>query len=269
MARQSRQLSESGIHHVMLRGINRQAILLDDEDREWFLRCVVTVKPLSGCRVLAYCLMTNHVHLVIRTGEEEVGQVMKRIGVRYASWHNRKYGRVGHLFQDRFKSRPVDDDTYLLTLLRYVWNNPVTAGIVKHPHQYKWSSARLLGRPGGVIDEADLLALVPADTLRQLAAAPSPDGWVPTWSAHGRTLLTDSDAAGAVGQICDVLGIAAIDELSPTMQTRAVADLLEHGLSLRQISRLTGLGRGTVARVASQEAEWRRMIPPDGAARGA
>jgi REP element-mobilizing transposase RayT len=253
----------------MLRGINKQGILIDDEDREWFLRCVVTVKRLSGCRVLAYCLMTNHIHLVIRTGEENVGQVMKRIGVRYASWHNRKYGRVGHLFQDRFKSRPVDDDTYLITLLRYVWNNPVEAGIVRYAHQYKWSSVRLLGRPDEVIDEAELLTLVPSDTLAQLASGPPPDGWVPMWSPRTRTPVTRVDAAGAVREICDALHVDAVDELTPTMRDRAVSDLLERGLSIRQIATLTGLGRATVGRIASEEAEWRRASPPESSARSA
>ena len=68
--------------------------------------------------MLAYCLMTNHVHLVVRTTCEPLAIVMKRLGVRYAGWFNRKYGRVGHLFQDRFRSRRVDTDEYLLTLLR-------------------------------------------------------------------------------------------------------------------------------------------------------
>lgn len=77
--------------------------------------------------------MTNGVHLVVRTTREPLAIVMKRLGPRFAGWFNRKYGRVGHLFQDRFRSRPVDTDEYLLTLLRYVWANPVQAGLATRP----------------------------------------------------------------------------------------------------------------------------------------
>ena len=98
MARRARQRAESGIYHVMLRGVNRDAIFLEDADRERFLRALTLTREASGCRVLAYCLMTNHVHLVLRTGDEPLGAAVKRLCVRYAGWFNHKYGRVGHLF---------------------------------------------------------------------------------------------------------------------------------------------------------------------------
>ncbi len=110
MTRQARRLAESGIYHVMLRGVNRDAVFLEDEDREWFLHALAATKEASGSVVLAYCLMSNHVHLILRTPGEAIGKVLQRLGVRYAGWFNRKYGRVGHLFQDRFMSLPVEDD---------------------------------------------------------------------------------------------------------------------------------------------------------------
>ncbi len=113
MPRRARQLSESGIYHVMLRGVNRDVVFLEDEDRERFLFALRAARDASACKVLAFCLMDNHVHLVLRTGIEPIGSTVRRIGVRYAGWFNRKYDRVGHLFQDRFKSVPVDDDAHL------------------------------------------------------------------------------------------------------------------------------------------------------------
>ena len=89
MARHARQPSESGIHHVMLRGVNRGLIFRDDEDRERFLHFLTIAKSLSDCRILAYCLMSNHVHLVVRIGSEDLGQMIKRLSVRYVGWHNR------------------------------------------------------------------------------------------------------------------------------------------------------------------------------------
>jgi REP element-mobilizing transposase RayT len=102
-------LAESGVYHVMMRGVNKDAIFLEDEDRVRFLHALTLTKQASGCIVLAYCLMTNHVHLVLQTPDEPISLVMKRLGVRYVGWFNRKYSRVGHLFQDRFASIRVED----------------------------------------------------------------------------------------------------------------------------------------------------------------
>lgn len=91
MPRRARPLSQSGIYHVMVRGVNHDAIFLEDEDRERFLVALARTKEASGCRVLVYCLMSNHVHLLLRIGPEPISAVMKRLGVRYAGWFNHKY----------------------------------------------------------------------------------------------------------------------------------------------------------------------------------
>ena len=90
--------------------------------------------------IYAYCLMDNHVHLLINEGDDEIGKIMKRINISYAYYFNKKYGRIGHLFQDRFKSEGIDSDAYLLSVVRYIHNNPVKAGLVKNIEEYKWSS---------------------------------------------------------------------------------------------------------------------------------
>ena len=98
MARTARKLCESNIYHVMLRAVNRQQIFLDEEDREFFLHILVQCREISQFSVYAYCLMGNHVHLLLQTGEEPLPQVMKRIGTRFVVWYNAKYSRTGHLF---------------------------------------------------------------------------------------------------------------------------------------------------------------------------
>ena len=127
MARQARVVSGTGIYHVMMRGINRQNIFEDEEDYTRFLELLLQMvcpvddngHPLpSRCTFYAYCLMTNHVHLLIRDGAESLAAVIKRIGVSYAQYYNKKYIHFGHLFQDRFKSEPVNDNGYFFTLLR-------------------------------------------------------------------------------------------------------------------------------------------------------
>lgn len=139
MARQARKRSNTGIYHVFLRGIDKRDIFLDDEDRETFINNIIKAKKLGNFLILGYCLMDNHVHILIKENEE-IGTSIKRILVGYVGWHNNKYERTGHLFQNRFKSEPVETDSYLITVLRYIHQNPIKAGLVKKIEDYTWSS---------------------------------------------------------------------------------------------------------------------------------
>lgn len=248
MSRHPRRLSESGIYHVMLRGINRDTIFLEDEDRRWFLQCLSVTKELSGCQVLAYCLMPNHVHLVIRTGCEPVGVVLKRLGVRYAGWFNHKYGRVGHLFQDRFRSKPVEDDAYLATVLRYVWNNPVEGGLAVRAEDYPWSSRRLLGEKGTLVDEAALQHLVdPSALVGDAIVDPFPE---PGSRKPGRPPRHSQEAASRL--LCEAARIATPREfrlLDRARQREAVCELRARGVSYRQIGALVGRSAASVRRL--------------------
>jgi REP element-mobilizing transposase RayT len=140
MPRRGRKLSVSQTYHVMVRGNERRNIFLDDEDRTRFIDTLHVKGQADKFTLYAYCLMDNHVHLLIGEGTDDISKIMKRINVSYAYYFNRKYHRIGHLFQDRFKSEGIEDDTYLLSVIRYIHNNPVRANIVKHAGEYKWSS---------------------------------------------------------------------------------------------------------------------------------
>jgi putative transposase len=140
MPRVARIKSKSKIYHIMIRGINQQNIFTDDEDDEKFLAIFDTYCKKMACEIYAYCLMGNHIHLLIREGKETLSNTMKRIGVSYVYWYNWQYSRKGHLFQDRYKSEAVEDDTYFLTVLRYIHQNPLKAGLINDIASYKWSS---------------------------------------------------------------------------------------------------------------------------------
>ncbi|MBS4212875.1 REP-associated tyrosine transposase [Neobacillus rhizophilus] len=142
MPRSARVKSMSGVYHIMWRGANRQEIFHDDEDCNRFLDILAKYKRESELEIYAWCLMGNHVHLLLREGKEDISNTMKRIGVSYASYYNWKYDTTGHLFQGRFKSENVEDNRYLLTVTRYIHQNPVKAGIVDRPNEWKWSSCR-------------------------------------------------------------------------------------------------------------------------------
>ncbi|MFZ5642576.1 MAG: transposase [Bacillota bacterium] len=166
MPRHRREKSKSGYYHVMIRGNERRNIFLQEEDK---LRFLETVKEKQGDRffLLAYCLMDNHVHLLLREGKEDVARVMKRITVSYVYYFNKKYKRVGHLFQDRYRSEVVEQDRYILALVRYIHQNPVKAGMVKRAGEYKWSSYQSYLKEdepiAGILEKETVLGLFSAD----------------------------------------------------------------------------------------------------------
>ncbi|HQZ00447.1 MAG TPA: transposase [Propionicimonas sp.] len=250
MPRQARQLVESGIYHVMLRGVNRDAIFLEDEDRERFLYALARVHELSGCVVLAYCLMTNHVHLVLRSVDEPIGDVVKRLGVRYAGWFNGKYGRVGHLFQDRFKSVGVETDAHLLALVRYVWNNPVEAGLTTRPQDYPWSSHRLLESDSALVRAEDLRKLLPPDALTAecVPCIGVVEGFEQARKGRPR-LHTDAGVARLIEQVCGITTANEFGDLDLRAQRRIVRELRTRSVPYEQIAKATGMSASSVRRL--------------------
>ena len=145
MSRGPRILSNSGIYHLISRGIDKMDIFVDDYDYEFFLESLNRFANEENAEVHCYCLMDNHYHLLIKTNNlESPARLMKRINVKYAMYFNRKYERLGPLFQERYKSECIEDDEYYRTVFRYILRNPVKAGIVADPFEYKWSSAHEL-----------------------------------------------------------------------------------------------------------------------------
>ena len=139
MPRRARLLCESGIYHIMIRGNEKKDIFIDDEDRERFLKIVMDKAHQEEVQILSYCLMNNHIHLLTMQKSLEISRFMKRVGVSYAYYFNKKYGRIGHLFQDRYKSENIDSNEHLLAAVRYIHKNPVKAGIVKYEGDNGWS----------------------------------------------------------------------------------------------------------------------------------
>ncbi|MDO9492907.1 transposase [Acetobacterium sp.] len=139
MARLARIKSTTGVYHVMLKGIDSRNIFMDEEDKLFFMEKLIRARELGEFKLYAYCLMDNHVHLLLKEGEE-LGVSIKRITVGYVRYHNQKYGRTGHLFQNRYVSEPVENERYLLTVIRYIHNNPMKANMVATQAEYTWSS---------------------------------------------------------------------------------------------------------------------------------
>jgi putative transposase len=129
--------------HIIQRGNNRQACFFADEDCSVYLDWLAEHASKTGCRVHAYVLMTNHVHLLISADRAEApGLLMKALGQHYVQYVNRTYRRSGTLWEGRFRSCLIQDEIYLLACQRYIELNPVRAGMVAHPAEYRWSSYR-------------------------------------------------------------------------------------------------------------------------------
>lgn len=147
MPRQARLDIPGALHHIMVRGINKSDIFDDDQDRALFLERLGKNVAEGKCTIYAWVLMSNHVHILFKSGREGISQVMRKSLTWYAQYYNRRYHRTGHLFENRYKSILCDEDAYLLALVRYIHLNPLRARIVKTIEQldsYPWSGHRAI-----------------------------------------------------------------------------------------------------------------------------
>jgi REP element-mobilizing transposase RayT len=140
MPRQARIQSSTDYYHIMMRGNNRESIFNEDKQKRYFLESLKMQNEDQLIEIVAYCLMDNHVHIIVKANILDLAKAIKSINIKYAMNFNQKLDRVGHVFQDRFKSEAIEDDKYLLQVIRYIHNNPVAAKMVKLPGDYYWSS---------------------------------------------------------------------------------------------------------------------------------
>jgi putative transposase len=139
MPRLPREYSETSVYHIMIRGNAKQDIFVDSQDKRKIIRIILQKRVEELFNIYAFCIMNNHAHIVAKELKESISKSMKRITTSYAFYFNAKYKRVGHVFQDRFKSEVIKDDSYLLSVIRYVHNNPEKARIATK-EKYPWSS---------------------------------------------------------------------------------------------------------------------------------
>jgi len=142
MARKTRIHYPGAVYHVILRGNAGQNVFREDQDYLRFNRLIGEGHNLYKHRIHAFCLMPNHVHLVIQVEETPLSKIMQNLSQRYTSWFNRKNAVSGHVFQGRYKANLIDADPYLLEVIRYIHLNPVRAGLTSFPEHYPWSSDR-------------------------------------------------------------------------------------------------------------------------------
>ncbi len=162
MGRRLRLFEPGGYYHLGARGNNGEPIVRDDLDCLDFLRWLSRIVFEQQWRVVTYCLMTNHYHLLMRPAEQGFAGGMQLLNCGHARRMNRKHGRTGHLFRNHYSWRAVESDEHLREAVRYIVLNPVRAGICKRPEEWRWSSYRAavdLEHPPDFLALGDLLAI--------------------------------------------------------------------------------------------------------------
>ena len=250
MPRLSRVKSNTGVYHIMLRGINQQLIFEDDEDNEKFLEILGFCKTLSGFELYSYCLMGNHIHILLKTINEDLDLIFKRIGARYVYWYNRKYKRTGHLFQDRFRSEPVCDDTYFLTVLRYIHQNPMKAKLCKNPDDYKWSSYNEYinnSYDNSIVDTAFALNMTGIVELIMYTNMSNTDNCLEY--AERKFVPTDVEARKLMMELCKCNTTEGVKAFNTQQRDEYIRALVNSGISVRQLSRISGVSKGIIKKV--------------------
>ena len=244
MPRQARIRSNSGYLHVIVRGIGRQLLFEEDEDYRFYLNRLERYSRETQVGVCSYCLMENHVHLLLHDHEGNVPLLMKKMGVSYSQYFNKKYNRIGHLFQDRYLSEPIEDEAYFLTALRYILNNPRKAGLCATA-DYPWSSydgyddaltfldSTLMREMLGSFEQyAAFIGTENEDRCLEYEAVKHDDEWA------AKTLKTCLDVPNGL----------ALQGLDRKARNEALNKLKACGLTVRQIERLTGISRNIIQR---------------------
>ncbi|SEA56738.1 REP element-mobilizing transposase RayT [Xylanibacter ruminicola] len=263
MPRQSRKPSGTGIYHVMMRGINHQNIFEEQEDYYQFLKTLdlmaLSYEPDGtpagrNYTLYAYCLMPNHIHLLIREREDTIGMAIKRIASSYAYYYNHKYSRDGHLFRERFKSEPVNDMAYFVTLLRYIHQNPVKAGMVEAVGDYEFSSwGEYMDKNGTLFplcDTCTILNRLSYNELNELVnASLSDDVACLDVEDVSKGRPSDDQVMSLIKEKTGVTNSSAFQQLPADIKKSVLIELKNRRASLRQLERLTGIGKSMIYRL--------------------
>ena len=249
----ARQKSESGYYHIIPKGLGDQIIFENDVDRRFYIQLLGEAKAETEVKIHAYCLMSNHVHLVLQDVNAQMAHALKYVHERYGAYFANKTGRRGGIFAKHSWSEPIETDAYLLCAVRYVHANPAAAGICA-ASVYEWSSARdYLGkRVNGITDNETVLEM--CGGLRGFIqfSQPQNNTLLPFEGSKLRNHLSDDEALRIAKSIVgeQVVSLKSLDENS---RKNAVCTLASRGFAPARISRISGLGRKEIARIMAEQ----------------
>lgn len=238
MARKPRKLTSTGIYHVIIRGIDHQNIFFDEEDRIFFINRLKKYTNQLNISVYSYCLMDNHVHFVIGNANSNLSLLMKKIGVSYVYYFNKKYKRSGQLLQDRYKSECVEDEEYLKVLIRYVLKNPEKAGICDFG-KYKWNSFISIMKKSDFVDASYVLEIFGGKILfHKFMRSKEKDICM---EYENKKTISDELFINLMKNLFFINNPRDISKYNLKIQKKIIHEIKLYGLPVKQISRITGI----------------------------
>lgn len=262
MPRMARQLSKTKVYHVIFRGNDKQNIFFDIQDYKKYLKEIKTIKEKYQCEILGYCLMSNHIHLIVFDPNNNLSKSMQSLAVAYSSYFAKKYNKVGHLFQNRFSSKNVETKEYLLQLCRYIHQNPLKAKIATVDN-YKWSSYKEyvnLDLKGKITNINTILPMFGAnkkEAIKNFEAFHRQENEDISKSSYVEFEMIDKLTDEEVKQIIEkMLKIENVLEIKKYDSNKRDEDILKlksiKGTNKTQISRVTGINRKVLERVMNK-----------------
>ena len=251
MPRQSRPHSETGLYHIVARGNGKQNIFRDDRDRLTMIDYLEIVGKGGKLIYVAWCLMSNHVHLIVQDLNGELSKSMAALFGKYASYFNKRHKHCGHVFQDRYASFPIETEEYLVRAIHYVHANPENAGICKAAN-YPWSSfSEFKNRKDGICD----LSWIEACTGKGSYSIDSPrchSSGLPL-NLRGEDEFSTEELLDAASFALKAKGIPEspnrLGASSKQIRAAGVEALLDLGFSIKQIGSITGIGSNILYRI--------------------
>lgn len=244
MPRRARVFSRSGYMHIIIRGVGRQILFEDNCDYRRFLATLERYCLETGVRICAYCLMENHVHLLVWDHKTSISLLMKKVGVSYSRYFNRKYERTGHLLQDRYLSEIIEGNRNFLMVFRYILRNPQKAGICK-ASEYPWSSYALYEKPLAFMELSQIRELLGDQKNYEEFINEAADDRFMEYETH---YYDDKWAQEILCQCLNIKSGTILQTYDRKERNIAIKLLKSNGLTNRQIERLTGISRNIVQR---------------------
>ena len=253
MPRKPRIFSPTGIYHIILRSINQHIIFEEDADYQKMLYILSDCKRTFDIGIYAYCLMDNHIHLLIRSSEEHLASFFQSLGTRFVRWYNTKYSRSGHLFQDRYFSVPVVKEQQYLSTLVYIHNNPVKSSICRYPSEYRWSSYNAFyGQKNPLVDTSFSFDIAGSKDLLLQYLSTDPiqfdDSQIKPALEKIRQFMPDKDALSIFKEVTKLSSTSEAVNLPKSLRNKYMGILHEKGLTQKQIARLMDVSISTVKR---------------------
>jgi len=251
--RHFRLLSKTNIYHVMLRGINKERIFFDDIDRKKFLKTLKNSKEKYNYTIYAYCLMDNHIHLIIDDYDNKIPNIIKSIGISYALYFNKKYDRVGHLFQNRYNSKCVESQQYFLNVIRYVHRNPENAKKCL-TEDYKWSSFKEYFENSELINCEKVLNLFDKELFISRKKFKEfnltcVENYIDKLEYEFINKFTDIEATEIIKKELDILDLEEICKFNVEIRNKYIKSIKKlNGISKSQISRILNINRKIIER---------------------